>query len=63
MQRNDEELCNWASTRGIMIYRRSKTVWIAAGGYRGRDFEVKGRSPSIAVALWLEATQYRGSRC
>lgn len=59
--RNGAALGAWASARGVKIYQRSKTVWIAAGGHRGRDMEVKGRSPAIAIALWVEATQYRGS--
>ena len=61
MRRSDEELCNWAGARGITIYQRSKTVWIAAGKYRGREYEVKGRTPALALALWMEAAQYRGS--
>jgi hypothetical protein len=62
MGRNGTELCAWARARGITIYQRSKTVWIAAGRYRGRDFEVKGRSPAIALALWVEGAQYTGQR-
>ncbi|MCA0025245.1 MULTISPECIES: hypothetical protein [unclassified Mesorhizobium] len=50
-----------ASALDINIYQRSKTVWIAAGKYRGKDIEVKGRSPSIALALWKEAAGYTGS--
>lgn len=61
MKRDFEYLCAWASARGIKIYQRSKTVWIAAGGFRGRDLEVKGRSPAIALSLWIEATQYKGT--
>jgi hypothetical protein len=61
MYRNDEKLCNWASARGIVVYRRSKTVWIAAGSYRDRKYEVKGRTPALALALWKEAARYSGS--
>jgi hypothetical protein len=57
-----EDLCEWATARGIKIYQRSKTVWIAAGRYRGRDCEVKGRSPAIALALWMEGARYDGPR-
>ncbi|AZO41848.1 hypothetical protein EJ076_12535 [Mesorhizobium sp. M7D.F.Ca.US.005.01.1.1] len=60
--RNGAELYAWANARGIAIYQRSKTVWIAAGSYRGRNFEVKGRSPAIALALWVEGAQYTGQR-
>ncbi len=57
-----DDLCDFASVRGIKIYQRSKTVWIATGSYRGRDCEVKGRSPAIALALWMEGTRYVGPR-
>ena len=62
MYRKGEDLCDWASAQGITIYQRSKTVWIAAGSYRGRDFEVKGRSPAIALAVWMAAARYVGPR-
>lgn len=61
MSHNDANLCARAQARGITIYQRSKTVWIAAGSHRGQDFEVKGRSPAIALAFWVEAARYRGS--
>lgn len=50
-----------ASSLGVTVYQRSKTVWIVAGKYRGHDFEVKARSPNIALALWKEAARYTGS--
>jgi hypothetical protein len=56
------ELCAWAGARNIEVYQRSKTVWIAAGTYRGRELVVKGRSASIALALWMESAQYTGPR-
>ena len=43
------------------IQQRSKTVWIATGTYRGHEYEVRGRTPSVALALWMEAVQYRGT--
>ena len=50
-----------ASSMGVTVYQRSKTVWIATGKYRGHDFEVKARSPKLALALWKEAARYAGS--
>lgn len=61
MYRNDTELFARANERGITIYQRSKTVWIAAGSYRDREYAVKGRTPALALALWKEATRYSGS--
>ncbi len=61
MQRNEAKLCERAGALGITIYQRSKTVWIAEGSYRGLHFEVKGRTPAPTLALWKEATRYKGS--
>jgi hypothetical protein len=55
-------LCAWAGARSIEVYQRSKTVWIAAGTYRGRELVVKGRSAAMALALWMEGAQYTGPR-
>jgi hypothetical protein len=56
------DLFAWADSRGIKVYQRSKTVWIAAGRYREREYVVKGRSPTIAVSLWIEGARYMGAR-
>jgi hypothetical protein len=51
----------WADAHGIKIHQRSKTVWIAAGRCREREIQTKGRSPAIALAMWLEGARYRGT--
>jgi hypothetical protein len=56
------DLFAWADSRGIKVYQRSKTVWIAAGRYREREYVVKGRSPAIALSLWIEGARYVGAR-
>ena len=62
MHRDHEEIFYRANALGVTIYQRSKTVWVATGSHRGRYFEVKARSPAMALALWMEAAQYTGQR-
>lgn len=62
MQQIGTKILEWANNRGISIKQRSKTVWTTAGSYRGRNFEVKGRSATIALALWMEGSLYKGPR-
>jgi hypothetical protein len=62
MHRDHEEIFYRANALGVTIYQRSKTVWVATGSHRGRHFEVKARSPAMALALWMEAAQYTGQR-
>lgn len=61
MNANDPQWRTLAGALGVTVYQRSKTVWVAAGKYRGQDFEVKARSPQVALALWKEAARYAGS--
>ncbi len=44
----------------VQLYRKSKSVWIAVGHYKGRTIEVKGRTSSQALASWREAARDRG---
>lgn len=61
MNANDPQWRTLAGAIGVTVYQRSKTVWVAAGKYKGQDFEVKARSPQVALALWKEAARYAGS--
>ena len=61
MHPSNAEVFEQAGALGVTIQQRSKTVWIATGTYRGHEYEVKGRTPSVALALWMEAVQYRGT--
>ena len=45
----------------ITIIHKSKTVWLAAGDYRGERIEVKGTSAKNAAKYWVEATRYRSN--
>jgi hypothetical protein len=61
MPQDDWQWLARAKGLGITVSQRSKTVWIAQGAYRGRQFQVKGRSPNIALSLWKEAVGYAGT--
>jgi hypothetical protein len=43
----------------ITIARKSKTVWVAVGDYRGERIEVKGSSADIAAKYWADAARVR----
>ena len=43
----------------ITIDRKSKTVWVAFGDYRGERIEVKGSSADIAAKYWADAARVR----
>ena len=51
----------WEKPQVISVYQKSKTVWIAAGEYMGKQIEVKDRSKSSAIACWREAARFRGN--
>lgn len=51
----------WDKPHTIVVYRKSKTVWIAVGEYMGESFEVKGSSENAAAKGWAEAARYKGN--
>lgn len=48
----------WGDPVDVDVYRRSKTVWIARGEFKGRYHETKGASATQAAGLWREAARY-----
>jgi hypothetical protein len=51
----------WGKPQKIVVYKKSKTVWIAVGNYMGELIEAKGSSPTSAAKLWCDAARYRGN--
>ena len=45
----------------VTVYKKSKSVWIAAGEYMGKRLEVKGRTDAQAEKAWRDTATYRGS--
>jgi hypothetical protein len=50
----------WDVPHTIMVYQKSKAVWLAVGDYMGRSIEVKAHNESSAVKRWIEAARSRG---
>jgi len=51
----------WDKVIEIVVYQRSKSVWIASGDYMGEHLETKGASHSSAAAHWREAARYKAN--
>jgi hypothetical protein len=45
----------------VTTHQRSKTVWVASGGYMGKDISIGARSEQAALGLWRGAARYRGN--
>lgn len=50
----------WNQPQQVIVYQKSKSVWIAVGTYLGERIEVKGRTESQALGSWREAARYKG---
>ena len=42
----------------VSVRQRAKTVWIAAGEYRGERIEAKGASQRSAITHWWDAARH-----
>lgn len=51
----------WDKPHEIDVFQKSKSVWIAVGGYMGERLEAKGRTESQAANNWREAARYKGN--
>jgi hypothetical protein len=47
--------------RKIIVYQKSKSIWVAVGDYMGKPLEVKDRSASSAEKAWADAARFRGN--
>ncbi len=50
----------WDQVHQIAVQQESKTVWVAAGEYRGERLEVKGKTDTQAVAAWRDVAKLKG---
>ncbi len=46
----------------IDVFQKSKTVWLATGGFMGSRLLTKGRSERAAVANWVKTAEIRRRR-
>jgi hypothetical protein len=46
----------------LLVYQRSKSVWIAVGFYMDERIETKGSRESAVINRWIEAAKFRGNQ-
>jgi len=51
----------WGDRVEIIVYQKSKSVWIATGTYLGRSFDVKASTSGSAAKLWADAAKYHSN--
>jgi hypothetical protein len=45
----------------LIVYQRSKSVWIAVGYYMDERIETRDSRESTAITRWIEAAKFKGS--
>ena len=45
----------------VIVYQRSRSVWVAVGYYLGERIETKDSREWTALRLWIEAADVKGS--
>ena len=45
----------------LMAHQKSKSEWVARGGFNGVPLEGKGRSATLAAASWREQARLKNS--
>ena len=51
----------WGRLQNIIVYQKSKTVWVATGKYMGEDHELQGPTANTAAKRWQEWATYKGN--
>ena len=44
----------------LIVYQRSKSVWIAVGYYMDQRIEIKESREIAAIEHWIEAAKFKG---
>ena len=50
------------TTCTLIVYQRSRSVWVAVGYYMDERIETKDGRESTAIKLWIEQAKIRGDR-
>jgi len=45
----------------IIVYQKSKTVWVATGKYMGENHQLQGSTANTAVKRWQQWATYKGN--
>jgi hypothetical protein len=51
----------WGRLQNIIVYQKSKTVWVATGKYMGEDHQSQGPSANTAAKRWQQWATYKGN--
>jgi hypothetical protein len=51
----------WGDKVEIDVDRKSKTVWVARGSYKGQYHEVKRSTPGAAAKAWAAAAKFHSN--
>jgi hypothetical protein len=49
----------WGRLQNIIVYQKSKTVWVAAGKYMGEDHQAQGPNANTAAQGWQQWATYK----
>jgi hypothetical protein len=47
--------------QNIIVYQKSKAVWVATGKYKGEDHQSEGPTANTAAKRWQEWATYKGN--
>ena len=45
----------------VLAHQKSKSEWVARGGFNGVPLEGKGSSPTVAAASWREQARLKNN--
>jgi hypothetical protein len=51
----------WGRLQNIIVYQKSKTVWVATGKYMGEDHQSQGSAANTAAKRWQQWATYKGN--
>ena len=51
----------WGRLQNIIVYQKSKTVWVATGKYMGEDHQAEGPTANSAAKRWQQWATYKGN--
>ena len=51
---NERAVAVWGRLQNIIVYQKSKTVWVATGKYMGEDHQAQGSNANAAAKRWQQ---------
>ncbi len=56
---NERTVAVWGRLQNIIVYQKSKTVWVATGKSRGEDHQAQGSNANTAAKRWQQWVTYK----